>query len=132
MNFLTNIKLLAFAIIAAITFTGCASIQTSRDIPLKSTFKQLYRQRNIVNVNDCSNKAGRYCRELRKHGYQADVVVIDMRGTRKSTLHAVVKVGKDQYVDPTWGRTTKNLASLGDYRFTIKGDQLDQYGAAYR
>jgi len=46
------------------------------EIPLSKMFWALYKERNIIGQNDCSNKCGRYLRALVSKGYKAEIVII--------------------------------------------------------
>lgn len=72
--------------------------------PLNGEFTKLYRKRNIVNVYDCSNKAGDFARALRKAGHKADLAVVYKRRKKRGPmiLHAIVTLDGKWY-DPTWG-----------------------------
>lgn len=127
-------------LLAALLFmTGCASTNSTaggplfekNNIPRRHDFWAIYRQRYIRGRNDCSNKAGRYARVLHEHGYQADVVVIKMTSPKyKGQMHAVVRT-EGMYVDPAFGKWSKNLNDFGEFRFTITQTALPKMGKEF-
>ncbi len=90
------------------------------DIPLAKTFWSIHRERNVVGRNDCSNKSGRYARELRKHGIQADVIVISR--PRERNLHAVVQLGDGRCLDPVDGKMADRIADFGQVKMVLAGN----------
>jgi len=123
-------------LILVIISSGCVTIERSgvpsSEIPLNDTFVSLCNERNVVNQNDCSNKCGRYVRELRSHGYEADIVVVERNRSMGSELHAVVKVGDNLFLDPVWGESTHKLSDIGSFRFVIPSRKLNSLGSEFK
>lgn len=80
--------------------------------PLARQFEALAIERNETGANDCSNKAGRYCRALLDAGHK-DAVVIFVRPRGQQELHAIVYVA-GLYCDPSTGKVKRHLVDFGD------------------
>lgn len=132
-------NMIALAGANAVLCAGCAATQyatgkrpaDSSAPPLSSLFWRLHRQRNRPSANDCSNKAGRYARALRREGYRATVVVVH-RPAPHNSLHAVVKVDDRIYCDPAFGTWGSDLSRFGQYRFALKDGDQDSWGTAFK
>ena len=106
----------------------------SYEIPADKMFWDLYKERNIIGHNDCSNKSGRYARELHRLGYK-NVSVIILLPNRGGYLHAVVEATGSNgvmYLDPTKGIISKDLEEFGGLISRIPVDQLDSLGDNYK
>jgi len=79
-----------------------------------------------ADVQDCSNKAGRYARCLiDAHDLPAVVVVVEQPKT--GICHAIVRVTyrrRDWYVDPTGGVISRKLAPHGTLLYTVSKEEL--------
>jgi len=88
------------AILAGLALSsGCVS----NNPPRLNEFRDISNQVYILDVNDCSNKAGQYYRVLKKQGYSAKVIII--QEPDKLRPHAIVQIskdGKDYFADPTF------------------------------
>lgn len=103
----------------------------SYEIPSYEMFWDLYKQKNIIGQNDCSNKSGRYARELHRLGYEVEVVILFPNNGEY--IHAVVKAtknGRTIYLDPTKGIISFEL--LGIFIRSIPIDKLDSMGDSYK
>ena len=103
----------------------------SYEIPSYEMFWNLYQQKNIIGQNDCSNKSGRYARELHRLGYEVEVVILFPHNG--GYIHAVVKTtnnGRTIYLDPTKGIISFEL--LGIFIRSIPIDKLDSLGDNYK
>ena len=125
-----NIILILFLLIPNFLIYAEDKLQS---IPLSKLFWSLYRERNIVGKNDCSNKCGRYLRALIAKGYKAEIIIL--RPHRSRYLHSVVKIIDNQlikYIDPTKGIMVNNLAVLGNFQRKISYEHLDKLGPDFR
>ena len=104
------------------------------NVPASEMFWSLFREKNVIGKNDCSNKCGRYVRELRRQGLEADIVVI--RPYTGRYLHAIVKLtgknGKITYLDPTKGIILYKLDNLGSLKKIIAYKNLESMGDQYK
>ena len=102
----------------------------SYEIPASNMFWDLYQEDNIIGRNDCSNKAGRYARELHLLGYK-NVSVVIILPHRGCIFHAVVEAN-GVYLDPTKGIVTDKLINFGGFIKRIPIDKLDSLGDNYK
>lgn len=103
---------------------------TQINIPSSDMFWELYQEDNIIGRNDCSNKAGRYARELHLLGYK-NVNVVIILPHMGCSLHAVVEAN-GVYLDPTKGIWTDKLINFGTLQERIPVDKLDLLGDNYK
>jgi hypothetical protein len=96
-------------------------------IPCSEVFHSLRTQRNVLDLNDCSNKAGRYLEALIQEGYDAKIVVVK---TPRNEMHAVVRC-EGKYYDPTYGLVTTRLQRIGRYRFSVRFEDLSAWGGEF-
>ena len=103
-------------------FCGCAVFRSLIEtVPASTVYWDTVFSEYQEDVNDCSNKASRYCQAVLKEGLNADCIIIDILGGTEK--HAVVRIAyspdKIVYYDMITGRSSRNLSDFGVYYFTV-------------
>lgn len=94
-------------------------------IPEESKFFRLCNEKYIEDINDCSNKAGKYARHLIWNGYDAKVIAVS--NYRYKELHGIVKVkinNMNLYLDPTHCTYGFDLLNYWNFEFEVSTEQL--------
>jgi len=103
-------------------------------MPMHEMFWSLFQERNILGVNDCTNKSGRYAKALIAGGYDAEIIIV--RPDRGQYRHAIVRVtnkqGLSQYLDPTKGLIAYNPEFIGTVLEVIPTAQIANLGSDYK
>jgi len=111
---------LIVAILLLTLLNSCKTVLVP--IPLQPLFWKIYKEKNVDDVNDCSNKSGKYLRALDARGIAGKVIVIKT----KMGYHAIVKTGGGPYLDPTFGTASYNINDYGKFLFSLELNELDQ------
>ena len=99
------------------------------ELLLPDEFWRIYKERCILNKNDCSNKCGDYADCLVKAGYDPIFVVVKGRGRKNN--HSIIKCN-GAYYDPTYGIRSFKIKTMGSYRFSIPYEKRDEWGDEFK
>ena len=122
-------KIVIALLLTLIACSGCAIREQVFNTPkVGSGYSGIVFSRYVEDVNDCSNKESRYCRELLAAGVDADCIVTEYRGGNHAVVRATYSLRNVVYYDMTSGRRSRCLESFGRYKYTVPRKLLGQVG----